>query len=378
MLKYFYKKSAIFLCFICVCVVANAADSKIKLKTILRQITQVQTDINQKEKQQVSVEQQLRKLQVKIKKLEINCQKTIKDLQQQTNILVQLNNDQAKQLSKLQEIRQKFAVQVKAAYQIEQPDYFKTIIYKESYLDSAVFLTYHKYLFTARLKQMHNIKQTVDRIRLNRQQIMKQAKILEDLENKQQQQKQELVQTQLERNAILKELKNKITSQNQRLKQLVSAKKNLEELIARLSVSGMHKAIALSPSLITKLCQDFVWPTTGKVAVHFGSPIEQSSWSWNGIIIAAPEDQIIKAISSGTVVYADWLSGYGLLLIIDHGNGYMSLYGYNNNFRKKLHDRVIAGEIIATVGKSSREESGLYFSVRYNGKPVNPEKWCKI
>jgi septal ring factor EnvC (AmiA/AmiB activator) len=76
------------------------------------------------------------------------------------------------------------------------------------------------------------------------------------------------------------------------------------------------------------------------------------------------------------VVYADWFTGYGLLLIIDHGSGYMSLYGHNSNFRKKVNDQVEAGEIVALVGKSGCEEAGLYFAIRYNGRLVNPEQWC--
>jgi Membrane-bound metallopeptidase len=149
---------------------------------------------------------------------------------------------------------------------------------------------------------------------------------------------------------------------------------NLEKLINRLSP---RKKVIISPELMTQLCQSFVWPTKGTVTIHFGSPIEQSSWSWSGIIISAPENQEIRAVSAGKVVYADWFTGYGLLLIIDHGSGYMSLYGHNNAFRKKLGAEVKAGEVVATVGKSGCEEPELYFAIRYNGQPINPERWCR-
>lgn len=145
----------------------------------------------------------------------------------------------------------------------------------------------------------------------------------------------------------------------------------------RLSQTDTHKTVAISPKFMEQLCKHFVWPTKGAITIHFGSPIEQSSWSWSGIIIAAPENQGIQAVSSGRVVYADWFTGYGLLLIIDHGSGYMSLYGHNSSFRKKLSDYVEAGEIVATVGRSGSEEPGLYFAIRYNGRPVNPERWCR-
>jgi murein hydrolase activator len=226
----------------------------------------------------------------------------------------------------------------------------------------------------ARLEKMQNIKRTLARIESNKQQIKKQTKILEKLENKQKQQKQELVQNKKEHSKIFFLLKNNIAAQNEKLTKLIRSKKNLEKLIEHLVPI---KEEVITTRLMAQLCQNFIWPTKGDVIIHFGSPIEQSSWSWSGIIIAAPQNQTVRAVSSGKVVYAGWFTGYGLLLIIDHGSGYMSLYGHNDRFSKKVDDKVEAGEIIAFVGKSDGEEPGLYFAIRYNGKPVNPEKWCK-
>ncbi|CAL7960464.1 murein hydrolase activator [Gammaproteobacteria bacterium] len=378
MLKPFYKKVAIIiLCLTCLCAPAGAASNHVKLKSLLKQITKVKTDIDQKEKQQVSVEQQLKNFKAKIKILETNYRITLKNLKQQKNVLAKLGHDQAKQQLKLKEARQKFSAQMVAAYQIGQSNYLKTIFNKESHISPDLLLAYHQYIFVARLQQMHNIKRALDQIALNKQQIEKQTKILENLESKQQQQKQELVQTEQEHNKILGSLKNKIATQTQKLEQLISAKRGLEKLIERLSRLGPSKTVIISPELMVQLCRHFVWPTKGEVIIHFGSPIEQSYWSWSGIIIAAPENQGIHAISSGRVVYADWFTGYGLLLIIDHGSGYMSLYGHNKGFRKKLGDHVETGEMVAVVGKSGSEEFGLYFAIRYNGRPVNPEHWCR-
>jgi len=378
LLKSFYKKATIIiLCLICLCTSVSAASNHVKLKSLLKQITKVKTDIDQKEKQQTSVEQQLKNLKAKIKILGTNYRITLNNLKQQRNILAKLNHDQAKQQLKLQEARQKFSTQMVAAYQIGQSNYLKTIFNKESHITPDMLLAYHRYIFVARLQQMQTIKKALEQIALNKQKIGKQTKILENLESKQEQQKQELIQTEQEHNKLLGSLKNKIATQTQKLEQLISAKRGLEKLIARLNRLGPSKTVSISPQLMAQLCRHFVWPTKGEVTIHFGSPIEQSSWSWSGIIIAAHENQGIHAISSGRVVYADWFTGYGLLLIIDHGSGYMSLYGHNSSFRKKLNDHVETGEIVAAVGKSGSEESGLYFAIRYNGRPVNPEHWCR-
>jgi len=371
-----YKKLILILTLssIGLCMPVDAADNSTKLKGLLKQITKIKVDIKQKEKQQISVEQQLKNLKIKIKTLGANYLATVKNLKQQKKVLVKLNNNQTKQQMKLQETRKKFSAQMISAYKTEQANYTRTIFSKDNKPNPEQILAYHRYIFIARLNQMHSIRKTLKNIEINKQQIKKQTKILENLENKQQQQKQELIQVQQERNKILGSLKNKIAAQNQKLKKLISAKENLEKLITQLSP---RQTVAISSKLMTQLCKNFVWPTQGVITTRFGSPIEQSTWRWSGIIIVAPENQGIHAISSGKVVYADWFTGYGLLLIIDHGNGYMSLYGHNTGFRKKLNDEVLAGEIVATVGKSGCEEPRLYFAIRYNGKPVDPERWCK-
>jgi septal ring factor EnvC (AmiA/AmiB activator) len=96
------------------------------------------------------------------------------------------------------------------------------------------------------------------------------------------------------------------------------------------------------------------------------------------VLISAAEGQQVRTVSQGRVAFAEWLRGYGLLIIIDHGNGYMSLYGYNQTLYKSVGDWVKAGDIIAAVGSSGgQDQSGLYFEIRHNGKPVNPSQWCR-
>jgi septal ring factor EnvC (AmiA/AmiB activator) len=117
-------------------------------------------------------------------------------------------------------------------------------------------------------------------------------------------------------------------------------------------------------------------PVKGAIIKKFGS--RRFETRWDGVLISAPEGTDIQATSSGYVVFADWLRGYGLLIIIDHGHGYMTLYAFNQTVYKKVGDRVKAGTVIGAVGKSDgREEAGLYFGIRSKGKPVNPMLWCK-
>jgi septal ring factor EnvC (AmiA/AmiB activator) len=100
--------------------------------------------------------------------------------------------------------------------------------------------------------------------------------------------------------------------------------------------------------------------------------------TWDGVLIAAPEGREVRAIHHGRVAFADWLRGFGLLLIIDHGDGFMSLYGHNQSLFKETGEWVEPGEVVAQVGSSGgRTRSGIYFGIRHNGEPQNPQQWCR-
>lgn len=125
-----------------------------------------------------------------------------------------------------------------------------------------------------------------------------------------------------------------------------------------------------------KLKGKLPWPIQGKILKKFGS--KRSDTRWDGVLISSNEGTDIHAVSDGRIVFADWLRGYGLLVIIDHGKGYMTLYAFNQSLYKKVGDKVKAGTVIAAVGKSGgRSKAGLYFGVRRRGKAVNPARWCR-
>ena len=119
------------------------------------------------------------------------------------------------------------------------------------------------------------------------------------------------------------------------------------------------------------------WPVRGGFVAEFGDSRNQGGLRWNGVLINASYGTPVRAITSGRVEFADWLQGFGFISIVNHNDGYMSLYGHNQALLKKAGDWVEAGETLATVGDSGgHENSGLYFEIRYQGKPVNPKLWC--
>jgi septal ring factor EnvC (AmiA/AmiB activator) len=137
----------------------------------------------------------------------------------------------------------------------------------------------------------------------------------------------------------------------------------------------MEQAFSRSELAFTELKGKLPWPVKGKLAQKFGSPRFDSVW--DGVLIEATEGADIRAVTWGKIVYAEWLRGYGLLIIIDHGQDYMSLYAFNQSLYKHVGDKVNAGEIIASVGQSGgRNQPGLYFGLRKKGLPIDPLEWC--
>ncbi|MBQ0725607.1 MAG: peptidoglycan DD-metalloendopeptidase family protein [Cycloclasticus sp.] len=189
--------------------------------------------------------------------------------------------------------------------------------------------------------------------------------------------KQTLQQTKQQRASVLAVLGKKIQSSSQELAALKQNEKRLTELLTsiRQAINDIPLLVQQNkpfPSLKGKLS----WPTKGQIVKTFGSA--KKSGRYDGVLIAASEGATIRSISHGRVVYADWLRGYGLLIIVDHGSNYLSLYAFNEGLYKEVGDWVSAGETIAAVGISGgQQKAGLYFSIRKNGKAVNPAHWCR-
>jgi septal ring factor EnvC (AmiA/AmiB activator) len=190
---------------------------------------------------------------------------------------------------------------------------------------------------------------------------------------------------------LLLQIGNDFSSSEQQLSQLQISENRLKSLMASLPITEAELAVdaeqtkELSTSMenSSELKTDFStlkgklpWPVRGRLAQRFGS--SRAEGTWDGVLINAIEGMEIKAVTRGKIVYAEWLRGYGLLTIIDHGQGYMTLYAFNQSLYKRVGDSVESGDVIASVGQSGgRTQAGLYFGIRNKGEPVDPLEWCQ-
>jgi septal ring factor EnvC (AmiA/AmiB activator) len=203
-----------------------------------------------------------------------------------------------------------------------------------------------------------------------------QAKIetLDILKNQQILESKSLNANKKQQSKRLNTLSKQILSSQQQLDKLKAEENNLNQALNKLAAI-IKTEIDLTG--LSKLKNRLSWPVKGKVLHSFGSK-KQGYLTWKGVLISAPISRQVNTIHNGTVLFSDWLKGYGLLTVIDHGNGYMSLYAHNQTLLKSIGDRVEIGEPIALVGQSGGQtSSGLYFEIRHQGKALNPKLWCR-
>jgi len=239
-------------------------------------------------------------------------------------------------------------------------------------------LQYYRYLNKARIRDIEALQKTLQELEQVEQQINSTTLELTQLEAQQKQQVDQQLALKSEQTEALKALKKDYQNQNTRLAQLRKDEQELQAIISSLQKTLEEFAPKQSLNGLAQYKNKLNWPVKGSIQHRFGSNKFENKVKWNGIVINASSGQIVQSIHNGQVVFADWLRGFGLMVIIDHGQGYMSLYGQNESLLKSTGDWVEAGEPVATVGRSGGStEPGLYFEIRYKGKPQNPVNWIK-
>ena len=354
-------------------------DSEQALKEVRSKIERLRADIEKTQTQHDSVRTELAKIEKQISHLHRTLKQLDKNLRKQNRKLDELY---AKRKSLRKDVRMQQGMlekQVLAAYMIGRQEYLKLLLNQE---DPAVIgrtMAYYDYFNRARVERINVSRESLLALIDTEKQIKAETEALKDLQQQQLAKKQSLEEASRSRAVVVAKLKQELADKSSDLSRLVQDEKRLADLVARLdeaipdilTESAKHTPFA-------KLKGELHWPTKGQVRDLYGQRRAASQVKWNGVMIIAQEGREVKAVSHGRVAYADWLRGYGLLLIIDHGNGYMSLYGQNQAIYKETGEWVEAGETIASVGKSGgQDQAGLYFEIRHNGKPTNPMKWCR-
>ena len=338
-----------------------------ELKALQVKIRQVQQHIRNAEGKRDALEEALQDSDLKINQQQNHLIQLHHQLQQHSGHLTQLKTRYHHLQQRLERQQLQLAKQIQFAYYLGEQKPFKLLLNQQDPAKWQRLVQYHAYLQRARIQAINELQKTIADILANRQAIKAQQQKLNKLENERKQRLQQLRAAKQHNKRVLAKLDKRIHSHSQRMKSLQSNQKSLAKLV---DILKHYPTIAGAKPFHT-MRHRLPWPTNGQIKPHTDMALQ------HGVFIKAAAGQGVQSIYTGRVIFADWLRGYGLLLIIQHSSGYLSLYAHNESLFKKLGDTVKAGEIIAKVGHSGgNHESGLYFEIRHHGKPVDPRRWC--
>ncbi len=272
--------------------------------------------------------------------------------------------------------RRALAALLRAAYMAGREERLKLLLNQQDPALVERMLAYHDHLARARADRIRALQEQLERLDALRREVERRRGELADLERRLAEERRRLKARKAERGRLLAQLEARLREGDRRLRRMREDARRLERLVEEAGRSLQELEVP-EEAPFSRRRGRLRWPLAGRLATRFGAE-KIGNLRWDGVIIRAPEGREVRAVHGGRVAYADWLRGYGLLLIIDHGDGYMTLYGHNQSLFKEVGDWVREGEVIGLAGRSGGlREPGLYFGIRHEGRPVDPARWCR-
>ncbi len=275
-------------------------------------------------------------------------------------------------------VQQQLARQVRVAYALGREGRLKLALNGQEPGDLPRLLRYHDYFARARRRHIADLEAAEQRLQNTLTTIHTQNQRLAALAERQTEQARGLARERELRAVALAETQRLLSNQRQRLAALKKNEQRLAGLLEELRRAIDDIPAELEPpKSFRALRGKLPWPVKGRLVQRYGQRSQAGNRGAQGVVLRARAGLEVRAIAYGRVVFADWLRGFGQLIIIDHGGGYMSLYGYNQSLLREPGEWVSSGDPIATVGDSGGQaEYGLYFEIRREGQPLNPARWC--
>ena len=273
--------------------------------------------------------------------------------------------------------RERLQEQINAAYILGKRSRLKLILNQEDPARTSRMMVYYGYLNQARVEGLQAVKTSLEKLKTLQVLEKTHSEAFQSLVVEQTQERERLEKNLSQRQQLLMSLVSDEQDQLKALALLKADEKRLQQLFSEFQESMDDFPYELN------IAQEFSeqrghlgWPVSGPVINTFGA--RRSASRWDGIVIRAEEGVEVKSVSRGRIVFSDWLRGYGLMIIVDHGKDFMTLYAFNQSLYKEVGDWVDMGDVIATVGKSGgRNNAALYFGIRDQGKALNPEHWLQ-
>ena len=409
------------LCLLGTSIADERADARKQIESARKDVAELQKLLKQIEQEKSSVQKQLQTTESEMGELEKQVDSLQQEIDRSEAELDRLHDEKTTLEGARLEQQRLIGIQARAAYQGGRQEYLKLLLNQQNPEKFSRTLTYYDYLSKARFEQLESFNETIRQLANVEVGIEKQQATLAEQQDGLKQRRAQLAEVRKERQITLAKLDKDRSSRDQKLKtrqqeqaQLERVLKTINETLARQAretEQARQRALALAreeqarqrqagrapaatptPSgpIVSSGGGNFggpfanargklPWPVDGRLVAHYGTPRGgDARTKWDGVLIGASVGTQVRAVHGGRVVFADWLRGAGLLVILDHGNGYLSLYGHNQSLLRDAGDIVKAGDPIATVGTSGGQEAAaLYFAIRQQGRPSDPAQWCR-
>jgi len=351
------------------------AKAESALEGVRKEIGELQKNLERSRAEHANEHARLREVDLQIQAANLEFRTLEKQRQSHLGELAGLERQRNDYLIRLKQRHDQLAEQIRASYRLDSQSRLKLILNQASPAQLGRMLAYYDYINRAQVSKISDLREALTTLEAMQQSIDQELSRLEMVQTEQRAVMDQLDQQRKQRRTLLVELDQRIDDEESRLRELERNQQDLETLLERLSDVladipanlGKHLGVARQKGRIPM-------PVKGPVRHAFGQS-RGGGLHWQGWLIAAAAGSEVSAVAYGRVAFADWLRGYGLLIIIDHGEGFMSLYGHNESLLYEAGDWVEPGEIISVIGVRTGNDQGLYFELRKNGKSVDPAAW---
>ena len=290
---------------------------------------------------------------------------------------VELDAEAEEKQADLERQAASLSAQVRAAYMNGRRERVRLLLSQRDPAELGRAMTYYRYFSDYRASEIAAVTATLEALEKARADAAAEAARLTRLEQSRSRELEALETSQMERRTLLASLNRRIAEEGSEVERLAAQERDLSRLIEELqSILSDYPISSEAP--FSELRGRLTWPVAGALIHDFGQPRATGELRWNGVVLNAPRGREVRAVYHGRVAFADWLAGMGLLVIVDHGEGYLTLYGYNETTLKIAGEWVAPGDVIATVGESGGQpQPALYFELRKGKTPIDPRSWFK-
>lgn len=338
------------------------------LKRLRDQIQRVEADLAQTQDARASADRRLRDIEREIDAAHRQARQLAQDIGTTRSELARLARARAVATARADEKANELAAQIRAVYMAGPVDYLRLALNQDDPTRAARLLAYHRYLARAREGALRKAEAASTAVAALEADVRRNLDRRTELQRAQAKVQGGLREAAERQRRLVAELRVALQNKDVRLERLRRNEQDLARLLQGIAAPARALSPVPLPASFAKARGRLTWP------IRPARPRSQ----WRGVFLPAPAGTAVRAVHAGRVVYADWLRGLGLLLILDHGGGYMTLYGHQQSLTRQVGDAVRAGDSLGTAGTSGgAEEAGVYFEVRQDGSARNPLEWCR-